>query len=281
MGETVPRVSAADVGMHADEPDLADPFVIDMRLFRIRTPRRRPALIDRNQSLDAAHIAIVPQHRAERVALLLERQGMAGPADLVVHELVGHRQRPVEIIDGARDLLDRAAIGVDGVPDAEKIEFFDFDPLELLECRLAEDEMADPIAQAAQRLDQDIIARAKISGLAVFAVGDLGIARQVLLVTIVLDEPHPRDEAGDNADRECAAAESKTEYPVAGMIVAATERIDIDDVAFQPDAENPAEDCERLEGGSADAIVVIGDLLQWIFQVQRLIEAPDVGLEQF
>ena len=110
---------------------------------------------------------------------------------------------------------------------------------------------------------------------------DLGIARQVLLVTIVLDEPYPRDEAGNNADRECAAAESKTEYPVAGMIVAATERIDIDDVAFQPDAENAAEDCERLEGGSANAIVVIGDLLQWIFQVQRLIEAPDVGLEQF
>jgi len=57
-------------------------------------------------------------------------------------------------------------------------------------------------------------------------------------------------------------------------------RVDIA-VVTMAEAENAAEDREWLEGGRADAIVVIGDLLQRIFQMERLAEAPDIGREQF
>ena len=194
-----------------------------------------------------AHIAVVPKHRMEGVTFLLQRQRMTGADDLVIHELVRHRQRPIPVVDGARDLLDRPAIGADGVEDAEEVEFFDSDQIELFQRRLAENDVAHPVAQRPQRPDQDVAAGFEILDLAVAAVGDLGIARQVGLVAVVIDEPDAGDETGDDADREGAAAEAETVDFVAIPVVAAAEGIDVDDVALQAEAENAAEDGERLE----------------------------------
>ena len=244
VGEPGARIAAADVGMHADEPDLADPLVIDMRLARPRRPSRRPVLADRKEPVVPSHVAVVPQHGPERVAFLLQRQRMAGADDLVVHELVGHRQRPVPIVDGAGDLVDRPAIGVDGVPDADEFDCVDLDPIEFLIARLAEDRVADEVAQRPQRSGQRT--GVEIPLLAIFPVGDLGITREMLLIAVVTDQPGTRDEAGDDADRERAAAEAESVDPVAVLVVAATEGIDVDDVALQSEAERAAEERDSL-----------------------------------
>ena len=107
--------------------------------------------------------------------------------------------------------------------------------------------MAHPVTHPAQRLDQDVTAGPEVPARAVFAIGDLGVARQMLFIAVVADKPDARDEAGNDADGERAAAEAEAENLVAGLVVAAAERIDIDDVALQPEAENAAEDGQRLE----------------------------------
>ena len=78
-------------------------------------------------------------------------------------------------------------------------------------------------------------------------VGGLGVAREMLVVAVVADQPDARDETGDDADRERAPAETETVDPVASRIVAAAERIDVDDVALQPEAEDARNNGERLE----------------------------------
>src|SRR5882724_3166112 len=103
----------------------------------------------------------------------------------------------------------------------------------------------------------------------------------MLVIAVVADQPDSRDETGDDADRECAPAEAETIDPVVLRVVAATERIDVDDVALQPEAEDAAENGERLERRGADTVVIIGDLLLGIPEIERLIEAPDIGLEDF
>src|SRR3984957_2420194 len=243
-----PRIPAADIGVNADKPHLADALAVDLGQGFFRVCRRRlPVVIDGIEFAILADIAIVPKHRMERVALLLQRQRMTGAADLAVHEQVRHRQRPIPVIDGARDLLDRASIGVDRVPNPEKVNFLDLDQIELLERGLAENGVAHPIAKRPQRPDQDISAPLEIPGLAISAVGYFGVARQIRIVAIVADKADARDEACDHADRERAPAEPKAVDFVAMPVVAAAERIDVDDVALQSEAENAAQDGEWLE----------------------------------
>src|SRR5882724_6407445 len=103
----------------------------------------------------------------------------------------------------------------------------------------------------------------------------------MLVIAVVADQPDSRDETGDDADRERAPAEAETVDPVAFGVVAAAERIDVDDVALQPEAEDAAENGERLERRGADTVVIIGDLRLGIAEIERLIETPDIGLEEF
>src|SRR6185437_2105456 len=224
IGKTGPRIAAADIGMNADKPHLADALAIDLgqRLARIRRCRL-PAMSDSIEPVPVADIAIVPKHGMKGVAFLVERERVTGAHDLVVHELVGYRQRPIPVVYGTGDLVDRTAIGVDRVPDAEKIDLLHLDQIELPERRCAENTMAHPIAQPPQGPDQDIGRRLEISDLAIFAIGYFGSARQVGFVALVADQADAGNEARDHADGKRAPAESEAVDPVAVSVVAAAE----------------------------------------------------------
>ena len=77
----------------------------------------------------------------------------------------------------------------------------------------------------------------------------------------------------------CSTQAPKVVGAVALFVIAAAEAVDRDDVPLQAEAEDTAENSEQSEGGSADAIVVEGDLTLRIAQIQNLEQPPDIGLE--
>ena len=96
MSQGVVRVAAADIRMHADEPDLAEPLVLD------------PAaaiLVGRG----GLFVLFRPQHRMERGALVIQREGVAGTHDAIAEDAIGQFQRPQPTADAARHFVDRQA----------------------------------------------------------------------------------------------------------------------------------------------------------------------------
>src|SRR5262249_35090869 len=86
------------------------------------------------------------------------------------------------------------------------------------------------------------------------------------------------------------AAEAEGIDAVARSIGPAQINVGLDDVALQSDAEDAAEEGERLEGRGADPVMVVRNLaerapralgLRRLFQVERLVQAPDIRLEEF
>ena len=89
MGERVIRISAADIGMHAGEPDLGDPL-------RIRIP----------DAGGRGFRALVPQQGMERGALVVERERVAGLANQGMKLPVRQFERPQIPADAPRHLVD-------------------------------------------------------------------------------------------------------------------------------------------------------------------------------
>ena len=99
--------------------------------------------------------------------------------------------------------------------------------------------------------------------------------------------PSEWNEAGEHPDRVRAAAES--EHPDAVVlfrivfvspIVVAEKLIQIDHVALDADPERQAEHAQKADGRISDAVAEDRDLAA-VAQIERLIEAPYVGLERF
>ena len=88
------------------------------------------------------------------------------------------------------------------------------------------------------------------------------------------------DQADEHPDRERAAAEAEGVDAVAGLVVLAEEAVEPQEISLEADAECPAEEGEGLERGRPDAVVVAGHLYGGILEAQRLVDPPDVGLEQ-
>lgn len=128
------------------------------------------------------------------------------------------------------------------------------------------------IANPAKRY-LDLKIRVKL--LAKMPVGSPGIARQ-LRFAAVRHQPLTCHEAGHDAYGECAAAEPEAEDAVSIVVVAAKKAIEGDDVAFQSEAKDTAQDGERFERGGTDAVVVERNLRCRIAEIERLIEPPDV-----
>lgn len=88
---------------------------------------------------------------------------------------------------------------------------------------------------------------------------------------MIKDQPH------HHANGEGAPAKAKAEYLVTLVKpVAAGELVDIDNVAFQPEAERAAEHGERLERRRADAVIVERHLIR-SGKIKPFECAPDVG----
>ena len=277
--QAVLRIAAADVGMHADEPELAHALFVNQRQLAALDARRRPALRHRHEAVGGLDVAIVPEHWLERVALVLEPEGMTATLDLPVHETVGQRQRPVPIVDGTHDFLDRSAIGVHRIPHPKEFDSVDGNELDILVARLAQHGVADKITDRAQHVQMKARRGLRRIGLAVISVGGDGALPQRGFIAVIGREAEPGDQAGDDADGECPAAEAEAEDAVARLVVAAAEAIDVENVALQPDAEDAGECRPPFERRGADAIVVERDLPGRVSEVERLKQPPDIGLE--
>src|SRR3954451_2188122 len=91
-----------------------------------------------------------------------------------------------------------------------------------------------------------------------------------------LDEALAERQPRHDPHRVGAAAESETVYSVARLVVPAKKFIQRQNVSSQSPAECAAEYRERLEGRSADAVVIAGNL-QRIGEIKAFEYAPDVG----
>ena len=117
--------------------------------------------------------------------------------------------------------------------------------MDRLERRLAQDRVVDEVAHGANRPDED--SGVEVSLAAIFPVGRRGVAREIPVVAMVGHEPDAGDQPGHDADRERATAEAESVELVARLIVAAAERVDVDDVALQAETENTSERSKELE----------------------------------
>ncbi len=224
--------------------------------------------------VQAANVTLIPDIGRERVALVLQCQGVTSLVDLRIHELVRHAQRPDPIVDGTRHFLNGAAIGIDGIPHPNEMNAVYRDRsgrADRLSAKPAPkpDHAIPHLAHVDLEVfqERDDTARESASVKAVCICRKGGERSFVILVS---NKPLARDQPGDNAYGESAPTEAETVDAISGLIIPATEAIDIDHVALQPEAEHLAKDCKWFEGRGAYAVVVIGDLATRIAQIQHL-----------
>jgi hypothetical protein len=93
VGQTILRISASDVGMNADEPDLAEPLFVDVLelVLPFRGNLGLPLRIDCLQlSCGVADVSFIPDDRPECISLILERERMARSMNFGIHEPIRH-----------------------------------------------------------------------------------------------------------------------------------------------------------------------------------------------
>lgn len=70
---------------------------------------------------------LIPNERVKGRALIVERERVARALDLVTELEPTKAQRPDKAVDGILQFTDRQAVGIDGVPKAEKANRFNGD----------------------------------------------------------------------------------------------------------------------------------------------------------
>ncbi|MGY4423594.1 hypothetical protein ACVWY2_006043 [Bradyrhizobium sp. JR6.1] len=212
-------------------------------------------------------------------ALIVERQRMPCPLDLRAENPVRQLERPHPVGDAACHLVDRQAIGRDGVPDADELDRWHRLPcdlrIRLVALKAVQHRHKDVVAQRAeQHLDAPdrVVARGPVRA--------IGFHRAVVQFGFGAgdDQALIEDECGERAHGECAAAESEQVdlRIVLVVVVAADEFVGIQDIALEAVAEGAAEQRERDEGRRADAVIILGGL-RVALQIQRLEYPPDIG----
>ena len=203
---------------------------------------------------------------------------MAGPFDLRGHVAIGHRQRPDPVVDAARHLLDRAAIGRDRVPHAHEVDGLDFDPPSGLQSARSPPQRRDCVAEETKRLHDE--PHRHVEAAPIDTVRRQGITGELRLAAVAGDQAHARDHPRDDADGEGAAAEAKAEDAVARAVVPAGVAIEVEHVALEAEAEDAAEHGQRAERRRSHSVVVVRDLPARITEIERSVDPPDIGLEQ-
>ena len=247
----------------------------------------------------------------ERVALVVERQRVPRPLYPSVQVEIAHGERPDEPVDRPGQLVDRQPVGVHGVPQPDErdlerrvgvgLGLADPPGVPILERRLGlglADSHDVPIArssaQAVPGIDEGVAQRANGPdqpaghGKPLAAIGAIRrshVPRELGLVAVVAHQALIHHQADQNADGECAAAEPEGVDAVAGPVRPADERVQVAHVAGEAHAKRAAQQRQRLEGRGTNAVVVERELagllrILGVGQVDRLVDAPDVGLGQ-
>jgi hypothetical protein len=90
----------------ASEPDLPQPTLRDVPFFD-----------------EFLLFGFIPRNRMERSAFVVETQSVPGVLHIEQQGIVAEFHRPDPLVDGSRELVDRQAVGDNGVPDAEEMDF--------------------------------------------------------------------------------------------------------------------------------------------------------------
>src|SRR6267378_1410419 len=283
--------------MDAREPDLTDALLINK--WKIRSQVRRGVrrlcclaprvIIDTEQPVrfrlprdlvGTADVALVPNHRTERVAFVFQRERMASLVNFHAHKTIRHRQWPDPVIDRTRHFLDRTAIGIHGVPNPHKVNALDLGRFGGRAYQLAQNpalKLDRGIAYIAQKGKKFEDASGKTPPIETVSIG--GEAREIGFIVIVPDQPLSCDHPGHNADRERATAEAETVNVIPRLIISAAETVDVDHIALQAEPEDATQNGKCLERRRAYTVVVVSDLAGGIAQVEYLKEPPDISLE--
>ena len=233
--QAVVRIPAADVGVHAGEPHLRDPLLVDVR--------RRGVL---------RLLVLGPQQREERLALVVQGQRVTRALDAGRRPPVLGQHRPDPPFPPARQFVDRQPVRRHRVPHAEELDVH-LPGAVRIEQRLAthavpraQHHVADPAAQPHRPRVRKAVG-------AIGAIRPQGQPPQFGL-RVGLDQPDPADQRGQDAGRVRAAAEPEREDAIVhgrivriGAIGPAQEHVEVEDVALQAVAERAAEDRDRLE----------------------------------
>jgi hypothetical protein len=231
VAEALVRIAAADIGVHAGEPHLFQPPLLDfVGLDQLR------------------FVHLVPQQRVERVALVVNREGMPSAQDAFVQLVVGHAERVDPVVDRPRDLSDRSTVCGDGIPDADEADRRSAIVGRIVD--VAALETVDPSANrgaGAPKQPRRPLEPAWQKGGAERLVRGAALAIEFGF-TAGAHQPFRRDERNHEAHGERAAAEPEGVDVVAVPVIAARIAINIQDVSLEAPAERAAEQGQRLEG---------------------------------
>ena len=178
--------------------------------------------------------------------------------------MIGKLERNDPPADPSRHLVHRQAIGGHRIPHPHEADVFGLAIVALVVLDREEEVANGPVPVLWMPGQQSMVALG-----AVLPVGRDGLLVELAFV-VGGHKALVENQADDDADRKCAAAEAEAVEVVAFvLVVAACKFVDVDDVPFQAKAERAAKDRPRLECRSADAVVVEGDMVV-SRKVQRL-----------
>ena len=244
LRQRIVGIAAADVGMDAGEPDLGQ-------------------LAFRNAIL-------VPENGMKGGPFVIEREGVARLQNaLLVKGAIWKLEWPDPFADASGQFIDRRPVRRNRVPETEKRD------LDVLRLDL---DFGNGVAleQASDPTDQGFHAPSRLEFfLSIGAVGKLGVSVE-FFVSIALHEALAQRQPCDYPHRVGAAAEPKSIYSVAGLVVPAQKFIERQNVSPQSPAKCASEDCKRLESRCAYAVVVAGDLIA-VRKIETFKHAPDIG----
>jgi hypothetical protein len=243
VGHPIFRVSAAHIRMRAGEPDLGE--ALRIQLVRL--------------------VALIPQQGVEGPSLIVEGKRVAGALDDRRKLAVGKAPRLDPVINPRLQLLDRQAIGIDGVPQADEADRW--------RLRVGLGRLGLPAQQPCEeKLNIGLVA------------GSIFLERMPhVLLQLPFggagDQAHAVNEADEHAEGEGATAESEHVDVVAGLVVAAQEGIELAHVLLQAKPDRAPQHRQRLEPFGADAVVIDVDLVA-LGEIERFADPPDIGFEE-
>src|SRR5262249_43108442 len=208
MRKRVVGITAADVGMNARKPDLADTLLLGL-IDPVGIARR------------ALFIPLGPYDGVKGRALVIEGQCMAGTFNLLAEPSLGKLERPDPLAHPSCHLVHGKAIRRNRVPQTEKADLF-HSPVFARVVRIGYDQVAskpERLLDAQERVEVFPAKRA------------IGVPRPPvqLLLAFMRDETLIEDQADDDADGESASAESEAEdFVFARAIVATSEFVEIE-----------------------------------------------------
>jgi len=192
---------------------------------------------------------------------------MAGTLDFRRELLVDEAQGPDEVIPKRDQLVNREAVGIHGVPSTDELDLVDLVALpELL-----------GIVSATEHPPQPMHEPPLVPGTVVDELLSRPFA-QIVFVLVSLTNAAAGNQPSEHPDRKCSSAESEEVDPVSLLVGPAKGHVELHDIALETPAERATQELEWQKLLGADSVVVEGNLFRRVTQIERLVQAPDIGL---